>query len=60
MSERTITIETSCGGVFKMRPSEMTDRQLRGLLEQNADNTCDPLDMAALRDELQRREGRRR
>jgi hypothetical protein len=33
----TITIKTSCGQLFEMSPSEMTDRQLRGLLEQNPD-----------------------
>jgi hypothetical protein len=54
-NERLITIETDCNRVFKMHPSEMTDRQLKGLLERNADNNCDPLDMTALRDELQRR-----
>lgn len=52
-NERPITIETSCGQIFRLYPSEMTDRQLKGLLEQNAEDNCNPMHMAALRDELQ-------
>jgi hypothetical protein len=52
-NERLIIVETTCGQTFKQYPSEMTDWQLAGLLEQNPDG--DPLDIAALRGELQRR-----
>jgi hypothetical protein len=46
-----IVIITSCGKKFEMLPSEMTERQLRGLTEQNADR-----DVTALREELARRQ----
>jgi hypothetical protein len=52
-----ITIKTSCGRTFHQRPSEMSERQLRGLIEQNADNTDEDCvrDMPRLRAELARR-----
>jgi hypothetical protein len=53
----TITIETSCGQTFETDPRKMSVRQLKGLLEQNGDRTdIDPAEIAALRDELARRE----
>jgi hypothetical protein len=48
-----IKVHTSCGEHFEMLPSEMTDRQLRGLLRQNPDG--DPKGLAAMRAELERR-----
>jgi hypothetical protein len=33
-----IEIRTSCGGTFHMRPSEMSEWQLRGLIEQNPEH----------------------
>jgi hypothetical protein len=51
-----IEIETSCGEQFEMLPSEMTDRQLRGLLKQNPDG--DPEGLAAMRAELDARADR--
>jgi hypothetical protein len=57
MIERIIEVHTRCGRVIKQRPSEMSDWQLQVLLKNNADAGCNPLDIAALRDELQRRRG---
>jgi hypothetical protein len=57
--EMIITVETSCGETFHEKVTDMTNRQLKGLLEQNADR--DDLDdddkaaIAAMRAELERR-----
>jgi hypothetical protein len=49
-------IQTSCGKTFEMSASEMSDRQLQGLVEQKANRTdLDPADIAELRAELARR-----
>jgi hypothetical protein len=55
-SDPIVTVETSCGETIKLRPSEMTDWQLTGLLKQNGDRTdVDPTLISAMRDELTRR-----
>ena len=49
-------IVTSCGKTFEMPVDELSDRQLKGLLDQNGDRTdVDPSDITALREELARR-----
>jgi hypothetical protein len=51
-----INVETSCGEKFETPVSELTDRQLRGLLAENGDRTdVDPNQIAALRSEFTRR-----
>ena len=50
-----ITIETSCGQTFELTPAEMSDHQLRGLIEQNPDHEATPLLIAEL---AQRTDGR--
>ena len=56
---KKIKIETTCGKTFEQAPSEMSDFQLDGLLEQNADRTDldpgDADDIAAMRKEQQAR-----
>jgi hypothetical protein len=57
MSKTIIKVHTSCGEEFRIPVDELTDRQLKGLLEQNADNPeADQLQIAAMRDELKRRQ----
>jgi len=49
-------IKTSCGQSFEMTASEMSDWQIRGLLNQNEHRTdVEPAGIAALRAELARR-----
>jgi hypothetical protein len=56
-SPRLITIETSCGKHFELHVSELSDRQLSILLAGNSERSdVDPAHIAAMRDELQRRE----
>ena len=55
MTKTLIEIKTSCGETFALAVSDMTDRQLRGLLEQNQDRDVDPTAIAAMRAELDRR-----
>jgi hypothetical protein len=50
----TILVQTSCGQQFEVRADELTDSQLRGLLEENLID-ADPRDIAALIDEMQKR-----
>lgn len=58
-TDRVITIHTSCGLKIEQPVSEMSLRQLRGLLEENDGRTdldqTDRADLAAMRDELWRR-----
>jgi hypothetical protein len=55
----TITIETSCGKQITQAVSDLSDRQLRGLLEHNSEETgATPEELAALRGELERRDQR--
>jgi hypothetical protein len=54
--EPAVLVETSCGKTFKLRASEMTDRQLKTLLEKNGRRTdVDPILISAMRNELNRR-----
>jgi hypothetical protein len=54
--DEEIVVETSCGKTIRQKVSEMTDRQLRALLEQNADSPdAAPWEIAALRAEVKRR-----
>jgi hypothetical protein len=56
-TERIIRVLTSCGREFSIPIIEIPDHKLRSLLQQNGDRTdVDPLDLAAMRDELKRRE----
>jgi hypothetical protein len=49
-------IRTSCGKTFEISARDMTDRQLRELIEQNKDRTdINPADLATLYDEGRRR-----
>jgi hypothetical protein len=53
-----VTIETSCGMTIRQRPGDMTDWQLVRVLEANDQRTdVNPLELAAMRDELKRRRG---
>jgi hypothetical protein len=56
MNDPLVTIETSCGQVFELRVSELSDRQLTILLAGNGERAdVDPAHIAAMRAELQRR-----
>jgi hypothetical protein len=51
-----IEIETTCGRRFNVPVSEMSDRQLKGLLRENEDRPdVDPSGIAAMREELSKR-----
>jgi hypothetical protein len=55
MYDPTVAIETSCGELFEIRVSELSDRQLTILLARNSEQLgVDPTHIAALRAELQR------
>lgn len=54
MTEKTVTVHTTCGGEFEIAISELSDRQLKGLLAQNPD--ADPDLIADMRAELKRRD----
>jgi hypothetical protein len=57
MNDPSITIETSCGKVFEVRVSELSDTQLTTLLAGNGERAdAYPTHIAAMREELQRRE----
>jgi hypothetical protein len=61
INDPSITIETSCGQVFELRASELSDRQLAILLDENGEQAdVDPTHIAAMQAELQRREDTQR